>query len=90
MIFLPLGDELRSETRSDARAAKGWVTRARGDEALAASERALAGVSGAGAGVTGSTAEAGVIESQRPQLMAAVQAAEAGRLIGQQLVLARL
>ncbi|HEY0628702.1 MAG TPA: HlyD family secretion protein [Sphingomicrobium sp.] len=67
----------RELARIEALRSKGWVTRARGDEALAASERALAGVSGAGAGVTGSTAEAGVIESQRPQLMAAVQAAEA-------------
>lgn len=67
----------RELARIEALRSQGWVTRARGDEALAASERALAGVSGAGAGLMGSHAEVGVIESQRPQLLAAVQSAEA-------------
>lgn len=55
----------------------GWVTEARSDEAIAARERAFAGVAGAEASVSSSRYQSGIIESQRPQLLADIQAAEA-------------
>ncbi|PSJ43469.1 HlyD family secretion protein [Allosphingosinicella deserti] len=55
----------------------GWVTTARGDDAAADSEKALAGVSGAEAALTASRDQYDVIASQRLQLVAEVEAAEA-------------
>lgn len=56
---------------------EGWVTKSRGDEATAAADKAAASVSGAQAALTGSREEVALIESRRPQLLAAVAAAEA-------------
>jgi membrane fusion protein (multidrug efflux system) len=56
---------------------QGWVTRARGDEAEAASEKAVAEVAGARASLVASRRQIAVIEAQRPQLLADIDAAEA-------------
>ncbi len=56
---------------------EGWVTKARGDEATAAARKATADVSGAEAALAGSREQVALIESRRPQLLAAVDAAEA-------------
>ena len=55
----------------------GWVTRARGDEAVAASAKADAAVGGAEAALTASRRQSGVVESQRPLLLADIDSAEA-------------
>ncbi len=55
----------------------GWVTKARGDEALAASEKALAGESGAEAALAASHDQYEVIASQRVQFLADIEAAQA-------------
>ena len=67
----------RELARIDALRRDGWVTRARGDEAVAASEKAQAGVSGAQAALTASHDQYNVIASQRLQLLADVDAAQA-------------
>ncbi len=56
---------------------EGWVTKSRGDEASAASEKALAGVSGAEAALDASHDQFEVIASQRLQLLADIEAAQA-------------
>lgn len=71
-------DHARRElARIGALRREGWVTRARGDEALAAAEKAAAGVSGAEAALGGSREQVEVIESRRPQLLAGIEAARA-------------
>jgi membrane fusion protein (multidrug efflux system) len=67
----------RELARIEALRSDGWVTRARGDEAVAASEKALAGRAGAEAALSGSHDQVAVLESQRPQLVADIQSAEA-------------
>jgi membrane fusion protein (multidrug efflux system) len=67
----------REFSRIDALRRVGWVTIGRRDEAVAASEQAMAGVAGAWAALAGARNQVGVTESQRPQLIAEVQAAEA-------------
>ncbi len=67
----------RELSRIEALRRDGWVTKARGDDALAASRKAVAGVAGAEAELAVSRERIGVIESQRPQLLADVDAAEA-------------
>lgn len=67
----------REFARIDALRRVGWVTIGRRDEAVAASEQALASVAGAQAALAGARDQLGLTESQRPQLIAEVQAAEA-------------
>lgn len=67
----------REFSRIDALRRVGWVTIGRRDEAVAASEQAMASVAGAQAALAGARNQVGVTESQRPQLIAEVQAAEA-------------
>lgn len=67
----------RELARVDVLRHEGWATKASGDEAIASSERALAGLAGAKAALLGSNAQVDVIESQRPQLLADISAAEA-------------
>lgn len=67
----------RELARIEALRSEGWVTRARGDEAVASSEKALAGVAGAQAALSGAHDQVALVESQRPQLLADVEAAEA-------------
>lgn len=67
----------RELARIEALRSDGWVTKARGDEAVASSEKALAGVAGARAALTGAHEQVGLIESRRPQLLADIEAAKA-------------
>ncbi len=67
----------RELARIDALRRDGWVTKARGDEALAASEKALAGESGAEAALAASHDQYEVIASQRVQFLADIEAAQA-------------
>ena len=71
------GHARRELARIGALRREGWVTRARGDEAIAAAEKAAAGVSGAEAALGGSREQVEVIESRRPQLLAGIEAAQA-------------
>ncbi len=56
---------------------EGWVTKSRSEEAFASSEKALAGVAGAQAALDASHDQLEVIASQRLQLLADVEAAQA-------------
>lgn len=67
----------RELSRIDALRRDGWVTRARGDEAVAGNAKGRAGVAGAEASLAASHQQIRVIESQRPQLLADIEAAEA-------------
>lgn len=67
----------REFARIDALRRVGWVSVGRRDEAVAASEKARASVAGAQATLAGAHDQVDVTESQRPQLIAEVQAAEA-------------
>lgn len=75
------GAEAEHARRELARIAElrreGWVTKARSDEATAAAGKAVASVSGAQAALAGSREEVALIESRRPQLIAAIAAAQA-------------
>lgn len=67
----------REYARIDALRRVGWVTVGRRDEAVAASEQAQAGVVGARAALAGAHDQVSLTASQRPQLIADMQAAEA-------------